>query len=82
MFNILDSEQLYPEIERHWNENHDYKTLAHVEKLLSCNHSLWFTDYGRLYQNMCRYFNMTIPSIPARIRESKYLIVIYKRYET
>lgn len=80
-FNILNSEQLYFEIENKWNKTHDIEIMRHVDNILITNPSLWHTSYGNLYKSMCNYFGiMTLP-LPLRNKSSKYIIVIYKRYE-
>ena len=80
-FDFIDHEQIYEEIEREWNKTHDASVFYRVGNILECNYSLWHTKYGLLYQDMCRYYGYMVPPMPPRVRDSKYIVVIYKRYE-
>lgn len=82
IFDLLDCEQLYPEVHRRWMENpHDVALFDQVGRLIDTYNSLWFTNYGSLYEEMCRYHGRPIPQRPRRVSNSKYVVVIYKRYE-
>lgn len=80
-FDILDSEKNFEQINHQWQINHDTATFNYVGEILQYNKSLWHTNYGKLYQDMCRYFGYDIPPTPIRVRDSNYIIVIYKRYD-
>jgi hypothetical protein len=80
-FNLFDSEMLFFDINRQWNETHDIAVFKHVGDILLMNPSLWHTQYGSIYKSMCYYLGYPVPISPPRVKHSKYIIVIYKRYE-
>jgi len=47
-----------------------------LEYILSCNPSLWFTDYGVLYNGV----GPPRLSPPPRVTHQTYTVVIYNRY--
>ena len=80
-FNLSDHEQHFEPIKKEWEKYHNSDTFNYVGNILECNYSLWHTNYGLLYQDMCRYYGYKVPPLPPRVRDSKYIVVIYKRYE-
>lgn len=82
-FNIVDSDMLFPDMVRRWETSHDIGMLHYTRDLLSLHQSLWHTRYGTLYNKMCDYFGSDkYDSPPEPTKDMKYIIVIYKRYET
>ena len=65
-FDLLNSEQLFVDIERQWFESPSRSLFKYMEEILMFNNSLWFTRYGMLYGEMCKYFGLPLPQLPPR----------------
>lgn len=82
MIDLSNSERYFATLEQQWFATCDATMVPRVGDILYKNPSLWHTQYGALYREMCRYHGLAVPPAPPRQRVIKYTLTIYNEYET